>query len=115
RPASCALLPRRSGSAYAREAGSGVPMDRARRSGAIARLAVTSVLALLAAPAPIYPHGWSVDGTGAAISSMIRCGDTGCSLRVTAKLLSASSIAEITQAVAGIVPPSPAPLTPSGL
>src|SRR5262249_10186739 len=50
-----------------------------------------------------------------AISSRIRCGVSGVCVMRTPNGASASSIAEITAAAAGIVPTSPAPLAPSGL
>src|SRR6185437_3782348 len=51
----------------------------------------------------------------AAINSKIRCGGSGVWVMRTPNGDSASSIAPITAAAAGIVPTSPAPLAPSGL
>jgi len=45
----------------------------------------------------------------------MRAGDTGCSVIRMPNGVNASSIAAITHAAAGMVPPSPAPLTPIGL
>jgi hypothetical protein len=49
------------------------------------------------------------------ITARIVSGESGCSAKFRPNGVSASSIAETMQAAAGMVPPSPAPLTPIGL
>src|ERR1700735_1454703 len=55
------------------------------------------------------------DSHALSSNSRIRCGERGCSRSCAPKGVSASSTAAMIQAIAGIVPPSPAPLTPIGL